>query len=310
MDPNIENPFMENPASEDNALPALILICVTFFYAENRLQYLNLISDYFGELGKRVVVVIVTNTRNPDQIQKIQMTVGNKGYTYEIVSPTLMGHPYLLTWSHFDVIRTYSRDQSITLFLYLEDDICIKKENILYWIKGREILKPLGLIPSFLRYERKMGDENLYSTDIRRAINPFRIPRVNISDTYAYMNLRDPYQGMYILDQELMLEHLHGPASNPDFAKCKWGIREKAAQGVTFLNVPKGFTSRNLIGYKIAEQKIDEHCLIHHTANNFANNPDTDFGKIPVTQLVSRAYSTRKPIFRLGPSVVNLPSQN
>jgi hypothetical protein len=302
----MNNKSLENKASDNNVLPAKILICVTFFYIANRLQYLHLISNHFRELGKTVFVVIVTNINEPDQRQRIQMAIANKGFAFEIVSPTLMGHPYLLAWSHLDVIRTYWQDQSITHFLYLEDDISIKKENVLYWIKGREMLKPLNLIPSFLRYENKYGDENLYSTDITKPINPFRIARVNVSTSYAYMNLSNPYQGMYFLDRELMTEHLHGPASNPDFVGCKWNIREKAAQGVTFLNVPKGFNSRNLIGYKISEQRIDEHCLIHHTPDNYANNPDTDFGKLPIIQLLSRAYYIRKSIFRLGPPPINL----
>ena len=302
----MNNRFLEHRASDDNVLPSKILICVTFFYLENRLQYLDLISNRFRELGKTVFVVIVTNTIEPDQRLKIQMIMAKKGFVFEIVSPTLMGHPFLLAWSHFDVIRSYWPDQSITHFLYLEDDIEIKKENILYWIKGREILRPLNLIPSFLRYERKVGDEDLYCTDITKSINPFRMPCVNVSSSYAYMNLPNPYQGMYLLDRELMFEHLHGPASSPDYVECKWPIREKAAQGVTFLNVSKGFTSRNLIGYKISEHKIDEYCLIHHTPNNYANNPASSFGKIPVTQLFSRAYINKKSIFRLGGSSANL----
>jgi hypothetical protein len=52
---------------------------------------------------------------------------------------------------------------------------------------------------------------------------------------------------MYLLDRELAKEHFYGASSNPDSGV--WGIREKAAQGLTFTKVPKGFYSRNFLGF-------------------------------------------------------------
>jgi hypothetical protein len=94
---------------------------------------------------------------------------------------------------------------------------------------------------------------------------------------------------MYLYDRELMLEHLSGPSSNPDFGP--WSIREKAAQGLTFVNVPKGFRSRNLVPYDIKRNQIDESCFIHHLPNNYANDPHSQFGKIPVDQLLKRRFN-------------------
>lgn len=168
--------------------------------------------------------------------------------------------------------------------MYLEDDILVKPENLDYWVRGREILRPLGLIPSFLRYEFKQNDDNPYSTDVTKKAKFWKLPRVRVTDTYFYVNLRQPYQGMYLLDRELMNEHLFGPSSSPDFGP--WGIREKAAQGLTYANVPKGCRSRNFVGFDTAQGTVDSKSLIHHTPNNYAENPDTEFGKIRISEII------------------------
>lgn len=270
----------------DKLLPENILICVTFFFVEKRLRFLKEISSYFSQLGETVSVYIITNTDDLAERKKIEEAIKGKGFVYQIVCPTLLGHPWLLVWSHFAVFKSHFQDETITHFLYLEDDICVKPNNIAYWIKGRESLRAFNLIPSFLRFEQKDGEDGAYSSDVTQVVNISSIPRVNISNSYAYLNLPQPYQGMYLLDRDLMLEHLTGPSSNPESGK-KWDIRADAAQGITFLNVPKGFLSRNLIGYKVLKNRIDPDCLIHHTPNNYANDPTQIFGKILISELIS-----------------------
>jgi hypothetical protein len=51
----------------------------------------------------------------------------------EIHTPTYLGHPYLLAWSHLYTFReSFNTDESITHFMYLEDDILITEKNIEY----------------------------------------------------------------------------------------------------------------------------------------------------------------------------------
>jgi hypothetical protein len=85
---------------------------------------------------------------------------------------------------------------------------------------------------------------------------------------------------MYLLDRALMQEHLASPSSNPDFGR--WNIREKAAQGLTFWGVPKGFHSRIMLGLEAGRKALDRRCLVHHMPNNGANDPQSRFGKIPL----------------------------
>ena len=263
-----------------------LAIAVTFHYDESRFAYLSQTTSQFGLLANKVDVAVVTNVSDEERQDNIRRAISHDSFSLQVISPAFLEHPYLLTWSHFDLFRRLFReDQSITHFMYLEDDIRVNPENIAYWLRGRESLRQFGLIPSFLRYELKKHDNRPYSTDVTRNVKLVRLPRVRVTDTYFYVNLPQPYQGMYLLDRELMNEHIVKPSSSPEFGS--WGIREKAAQGLTFANVPKGCLSRNFVGYDMEQAHIDSKCLIHHTPNNYADNPNTRHGKILVSELIS-----------------------
>jgi hypothetical protein len=85
---------------------------------------------------------------------------------------------------------------------------------------------------------------------------------------------------MYFLDRELMEEFVLSPAMSPDFGG--WYIREKAAQGLTLVNVPKGYTSRNIVLIDAQTKTVAQESWIHHLPNSYVNNPATLHGKLPV----------------------------
>jgi len=264
--------------------PIILAVAVTFFYNRVRLVYLDKASSHFAELADRVHVHIVTNTHDEEERDSIRSVMRDKGVTFSIHAPTLLGHPFLLPWCHFDIFRElFVRDASITHFMYLEDDILVTAKNMEYWLKGRDELRAFGLIPSFLRYE-KAHDGVLYITDVIKREAFQSMPKAWVHEGYCYINMAYPYQGMYLLDRELMEEHLTSRSSNPE---CnKWAIREAAAQGLTFMHVPDGYYSRNLVGYKAKERQIDPVCLIHHIPNKYVNDRHSVYGKISYGDLV------------------------
>jgi hypothetical protein len=195
-------------------------------------------------------------------------------------------HPFFLGWHHLEVFRHLLSNTKVSHFLYMEDDLLISEKNIRYWLIGRKKLRHRGLYPSFVRVEKRKNSDVWYSTDCTEHVDLSKLPSVRINDRYRFFGLPNPYQGMYLMDRELMSEHLSGPSSHPDFGP--WGIREKAAQGLTFLNVPQGFGSRNVVGYNCETNQIDSHSWIHHMTNNYANDPSQPFGKIPILELSDR----------------------
>lgn len=269
-------------------LPNKIAISVSCHFSLDRLKYLDLISDYFHELGNEVVVFIITNTENKDEIDLITNVIKSKGFEFHFFIPKGLGHPYLLTWSHLHVFRELIRDETFTHFMYLEDDIKITGDNMLYYMEHIGTLKKNKLYPSFLRleyFEKKGEAPTWYCSDLTKKLEISKLPKLIISNSYIFINLPEPYQGMYLMDRELMHEHLFNISSAPDFGI--WNIREKAAQGLTFFSVPEGCYSRNFIGYNLELREIDSRCFIHHTPNNGANVTNhLGFGTIPVKDLI------------------------
>lgn len=259
-----------------------LAICVTFHYVEERLEYLAALSSRFGTLAQSVVPTIVTNTVQPEHHQRIYEIFRKHRIDVSIFTPLGLGHPYLLPWSHFVVMRERIADESFSHFLYLEDDLLCTQEHINYLLEAREMLRPVGLIPALFRVEQNPADHEWYSTDLRGRVDMPGCHTVSVSATsgLGFINLPNPYQGMYFLDRELMAEHLNGPSSSPDYGP--WNIREKAAQGLTFMNVPRGLTSRVMVPYYANEKRIAQCCLVHHLTNSYVMNPDTTFGKIRV----------------------------
>jgi|APCry1669189241_1035207.scaffolds.fasta_scaffold13855_3 hypothetical protein len=271
----------------EHKLSQKLAIAVCCHFNETRLAYLNRISNDFANLGIEVLVTIVTNTSEADELKKLKSVIAGKGFDYQFFTPDTLGHPLLLTWAHFTVFKELLLDESFTHFMYIEDDTLITQENMSYWLEGRELLRQYGLIPSFLRVEKKANDTQWYCSDCPHPFYIYALPRVQVKKNLGFVNFPELYQGMYLLDRELMEEHLRGPTYSPNSGV--WGIQEKAAQGVTFANVPKGFTTRNLVPYMLDSHQVDQRCLIHHLPNNYAQPGPS--GKIvstlPVKQLLS-----------------------
>ena len=251
-----------------------LLAAVTFHFRRDRVALLAEVAKPLSLIANRFILVVVTNTLNKDDTQYMHETLSAAGAVPQFMVPTGLGHPYLLTWSHIPLFKKFlSSSEPISHFLYLEDDIVLEPKNIEYWIEGREFLRPHGLIPSFLRVERKDLSAPWVVTDHSRGYRIDDLPFVPQKPGFRFVNLPKPYQGMYLLDRELMTEYFKGPAYNPDFKVPLGGIREAAAQGITFTNVPLGFTSRNLLLCNLDQATVYPDALIHHASNTYAQTP-------------------------------------
>jgi hypothetical protein len=145
-----------------------------------------------------------------------------------------------------------------------------------------------GFYPSFVRFEKKDGEE--YAADFLRPLNVDNQPKHG-----SWINLEFMYQGMYLMDREMMEEYLDSKASlfyrhgkngeqyrlSTDKMKpSPWCIRESATQGLSFVNVPIGFRSRNLV--KTQSNLIVKECLIEHLPANYCNDEKSKFGKTKI----------------------------
>lgn len=260
-----------------------LLCAITFHYDEERLRFLHRVCKQIPNLGYEVKVLIITNASD-QSCEKINQSLDFLK-NFEICNFTVIGHPYFLTWGYLPIFKEYFLgDSGFTHFMYLEDDIEVKPSNINYWLRARYELIEFGLYPSFIRFEVNEEDYIQRATDITKPLSLKKIPKYLISSSYGFISSPQPYQGMFLMDRSMMGEFFNSPACSPDFGS--WGIREKANQGLTFVNVKKPFFSRNLIGYDFSKKLIDSGALIYHMPCNYANNPSSPFGKIPITELV------------------------
>jgi hypothetical protein len=261
-----------------------LVVCVTFHFSVDRLIYLDKVTSSLDNLANNVRLFIVTNTDEKSNLELIREYTKTRKFT--ISSSLNLEHPFLLTQEHVKIFRNqYEENENVSHFMYLEDDIFITRNNIDYWLYAREDLKQFGLIPSFLRYEISAGDLQLRSTDVPRTQNLKNLPKIKFNSKYWYINFQFPYQGMYLLDRELAKEYLFGNHQIDERIK-KWGIRERSAAGLTFIKIPKDFSSRNLVGFYLDKFCVDNNALIHHLPNNYANNPDTVYGKLKIDKVI------------------------
>jgi hypothetical protein len=270
-----------------------LAVCITFHYVEDRLPYLAVVCRSLAGIAPVVDLTIITNTQDKGEHNAIRSVVDTRQMAFDFFVPSGLGHPYLLAWSHLAVFRKKFTDESYSHFLYLEDDLHITKENVAYWLTARELLRPFNLIPSFFRRELNHADNQWYSSDVMSKMSMYDCKVIDIDGKTSFIGIVYPYQGLYFLDRQLMQEHLEGISSTPDFDHHSGGllrtqshqIRERAALCLTFVNVPAGFRSRNVLPFDKATNEIKPECLIHHLPDTYANNPAHVAGKIRVNDV-------------------------
>lgn len=266
-----------------------VVIAVTCFDSGSNRIYLEEISREWGLLAKKVTAYIVTN--NPHRPEIKSFAQGNHDFTVKIVHPTLIGHPFLLSWVHREVfLEVFHSDPDVRHFLYLEDDVLFTKTNFEYFQVSSLVLEPIGLIPGFLRFETDKTGQR-FAVDVLNSDSIWCLPQVVLNESRLFVNLRYVYQGMYLMNRQQFEEFLGSGSWSPD--KGHWGSRERASQGLVFEGVRRGFFSRNLVGYSMGKG-IDEGALLHHTSNRYVNDPTSRFAKLAL----SRVLSEKKPTIR------------
>lgn len=281
-------------------LPSLA-VAITFFFDPRRLEFLGQITRHYSKFADDFKVFVITDTNKPRDLDLIasSLQIGNK--SLEIVTPPILGHPMLLAWIHREIFRKEFEADKYTHFLYTEDDLELTAANVKYWLRSRASLKPHGLVPSFLRYE--VSPTGLRVSSDALESHHFRdLPRVRLQNDW-FLNVGNPYQGMYLMDQSLMSEFLSSKSFSPD--SSDWKPRETASQGLIFEKIPPGFWSRNVLRYS-PENGLDPASLVRHLPNNYAHNSSSRFGKIAVADLISEKRPYIPLLLRKLTTVVRL----
>ena len=276
---------------------AKILVAITFHYDTNRLIYLAKVLASLARFPVTALrVVIITNTEESQGIHTINtlchdiLQADKQSYYLGICRD--LEHPFLLTWCHKSIIADefFSSSENYTHFIYLEDDIELSFLNFCYFVTYREILQEKSLIPSFLRVEFSHSLQRYVSSD---SVNTMELserstfPIIRYGE-YLFVNAYNFYTAFFILDRELAQEYVTSRSFSMHESSqvSHYEIRERAAMGLSFENIPPGYSSRYVVPICIKNATSPLFSWVYHLPNNCANKPNVHgFGTLPMGSL-------------------------
>ena len=243
---------------------------ITFFYIEERIQYLNKIIHETNNYKYHTDIFIHTNTFDWNMSLLHTYTNGN---IQMVLHDLTNEHPYYLTWKCRDLL--YNQRNDYDIFMYVEDDILVLSATIDYWVEHNEFLIKHNFNLGFLRVEIKDSDGEEYTTDVHSLRK--------VSEEYCE-NHRNPYCAFWIYNKNEFNKYtndIHYDLRNVE--AC--GIRETAAFGLSALFIDGlGWYKGTLI--PLINGKLDDRCKVYHLPNNYANNPDCEWGKTKYKDLL------------------------
>jgi hypothetical protein len=230
---------------------------ISFLYDKNKLSLFNNVKDSILNIKTEETKIIINSNFNFSNDLNIQI----------FNNSNLLDLAYEHKKSMHDFLES-----DFTHFLYIEHDMLFTENHLKYWLEYRYKLKEFNFLPAFHRFETK--NNKSYSVDITQ--KAFNIITIN---NEKYISLFEPYQGLMLMDKELVKEHI-----DSGFDKVKsihtFGHLESANSAYIYCNVPNGFLHRLLLPIKDFKKS-----LIHHTDNKYCNMENIQFGKIDIDEL-------------------------
>lgn len=276
--------------NNDKFLPKKIAIVVCFYFKKKNINQLIKTCKNLKNLGQKIDVTIITNDIKKNKKIFLSRKLKSVLKNFKIINHNIP-EPNLLPWFSINIMKQKILDKSFSHFLYLEHDILLYKKNLIYWIKFRTILKSKNLIPAFLRTEKNKNNE-IFIVDANNRINFKNDPKIYInSRNDGFINNKNPYQAIYLMDRDLMKEYLNGPASTVDFGffneemRNKYPIKELVNINIAYFNIPSGYYNRYMIPFT-SKKEIPDFCLINHLSNKYVNEKNSIFSKINVNELL------------------------
>jgi hypothetical protein len=235
---------------------------IAFHYKPERLQYLNKVIDSIVQIPTEETRIIV-NSNESFEIQGASV--------HQVLG---MSNNWDLTWIHKQYLKDFL-SSGFTHFVYTEDDHVLTTQLMDYWVKHRELFREKGFLPGMHRVE--YNNNKVYSVDCTQK----QLYREIVINGESFASLEQPYQGLMVMDRELVEEHIKSKSYTYNTSSYRFGYAETANSEYIYDNVPQGFLHRLLV-------PIDRFsdCWIHHCANNYCTKSGTMHGKLPVENVL------------------------
>lgn len=228
---------------------------ITFYYVEDRFQYINKIIDEINTYTHSTDIFIHTNNINLNIKQFNEYKNGEIHIIYHDLENI---NPFFLTWKCRDLL--YKQRNDYDIFIYIEDDILVPNKAIEYWLEYNEELIDCNYNLGFMRIE--VDNENKeFITDLMG----YKLDtKVTISKKVYYVHNKNPYCAFWIYNKKEFnkfaespyydIENIHG-----------YGVRERSAHGL------HGMYTYWYKGTVIPciNDKLHDSCRIYHLPNNY-----------------------------------------
>src|SRR5262249_33229714 len=271
-----------------------VLALITHHYVPDRRQWLEEVLQELPNLGaRRTHALILTNTADSDsltRIRNIALPHIKANFSTEVLTAPPLVHPHYLPWAQKPLIveRFLRNDSAFTHIVSLEDDVPFGREGFAYWLQYRPLLAAHGLIPSFMRTEMRPGDPVTYATDAT-AVNSMGSRQFVRVGAFTFVALDNPYSSVFVLDRVLAREYAASKSFHMDASNSisSWGTIERAVMGLCWERPPRGFLARWVVPVDEATMSVAPCCHVRHLPGNYANNPASPHGKLPVDTVLA-----------------------
>jgi Methyltransferase domain len=270
-----------------------ILALITHHYVPERRRWLEEVLRGLADIGaRRTHAIIVTNTADSASLTGLRNLVlphTRADFSAEVVTAPALLHPHYLPWAQKPLIveRFLRKGSTFTHVVSMEDDIAFGRDGFHYWLQYRPLLVAHGLIPSFMRTEMGLGDPLIYATDANAANSMGSRLSVRVG-AFTFIALDNPYCALFVLDRALATEYVASDSFHmgSSMSIAPWRARERAAMGLCWENPPPGFPVRHVVPVDEKTMSVAPCSHVRHLPGNYASNPASPFGKLPVGALL------------------------
>lgn len=254
-----------------------------------RLEYLATSLFYLSQIDNFKLSITVVSNLPMEDFSALTMPIVSRNDNSKIELYVASEEEYsfsgrrfdwLLTWVHkklmqYDFENTNSR--SGDLFLVLEDDALFTSANLHYFLKHREPLKQVGLIPSFIRSEWSKYDNCWTHEDpCGRLIDTRTIFEYPGDSKLSLMQLRNPFSASICLDYELAKEYFSSESSVQQKACFKhpiiYDIGSTSTLGLIMENVPWGYLNRVAVVCSNSDNYPIPGSIFRHLGDRYAHD--------------------------------------
>lgn len=187
-------------------------------------------------------------------LEAVLKRVSSKTVEIKVASPAYEN--WYLTWAHKTDLALAVLNRAADFYIYQENDMHLSLENFKYWLKWSPRLKPLGLEPGFVRFEKyknkQIAFDNYFPYSLTRETPAvwgsvgFTVPKILVIDREVsfFVQLANPYYGAMVLGQSDAETYIRSQSFDPELSYSlvgirNWPIADRSSMGLAFETKPE-----------------------------------------------------------------------